>query len=194
MRRRLKKKLKVFAVDVAMLFLAVQLTLVIKEDQRKEARPVQISMDMSETGVEEMYFSSQEEDAGEMDKTLIRGLDWGYEDSKILLQIAAAEAEGETVEGKALVMLVVLNRVWTEGFPDSVEGVVSQEGQFSSVASGGKYWMVEPDKECRDALKMVKNGWDESQGALYFTASGEECWASDNTEYLFTEGNHSFYR
>ena len=47
-------------------------------------------------------------------QTLIGSLDWGGEDTDILLKIAMAEAEGEGVKGKALVMLVVLNRVWSE--------------------------------------------------------------------------------
>ena len=58
--------------------------------------------------------------------TLIQSRDWGADDSAILLQIAMAEAEGESTEGKALVMLVVLNRVWSEGFPDTISEVVFQ--------------------------------------------------------------------
>ena len=52
--------------------------------------------------------------------SMIGSRDWGAEDSEILLKIAMAEAEGESVEGKALVMLVVLNRVWSEDFPGSL--------------------------------------------------------------------------
>ena len=40
---------------------------------------------------------------------------------------------GEDVEGKALVMLVVLNRVWSDKFPDSIEEVITQERQFTSL-------------------------------------------------------------
>ena len=65
----------------------------------------------------------------------------------LLAQIAMAEAEGEDTEGKALVMLVVLNRVKADGFPDSVEDVIYQAGQFSPVASG-RFDRVEPDADC----------------------------------------------
>lgn len=214
MHKEVKKKLKVFAVDAAMVFLAVQLSTVIREDQNKAVcSSAQVSMDMSKVDTDKLSFfvptdstnhqagdnENQRSDTtsqgtGQERKTLIRGLDWGYEDSQVLLKIAAAEADGETVEGMALVMLVVLNRVWTDGFPDSVEEVVLEDGQFSSTDDDGKYWDAEPSIECKYALQMVKDGWDESQGALYFTANGEECWMSDQAEYLFSEGCHSFYR
>ena len=55
-------------------------------------------------------------------ESLIKSRDW--DEGDVLMQIAMAEAEGESVEGKALVMLVVLNRVWTDGFPDDISDVV----------------------------------------------------------------------
>ena len=51
---------------------------------------------------------------------------WDAEDAYLLEKIAMAEAEGEGVEGKALVMLVVLNRVWSDRFPDTIEEVIFQ--------------------------------------------------------------------
>lgn len=124
----------------------------------------------------------------------IHSRDWDGEDSRILLKIAMAEAEGESVEGKALVMLVVLNRVWSEAFPDSIEAVVFQENQFSPVAEGGRYWTTEPDAGCYEALELVMDGWDESQGALYFESTGKDGWHSRNLEYLFEYGGHKFYK
>lgn len=47
----------------------------------------------------------------------IGSLDWDADDSYRLAKIAMAEAEGEDTEGKALVILVVLNRVWSDEFP-----------------------------------------------------------------------------
>ena len=131
--------------------------------------------------------------------SLIPSRDWDAEDSEILLRIAMAEAEGESTEGKALVMLVVLNRVWTDGFPNSIEEVVMQNSggcyQFSPVAPGGRYWTKEPNEDCYRALEMVMfEGWDESDGALYFENCNGESWQARNCEYLYTVGNHSFYR
>ncbi len=126
--------------------------------------------------------------------TAIHSRDWGAEDSERLLKIAMAEAEGESVEGKALVMLVVLNRVWDDAFPDTIEEVLFQRNQFSPMVEGGRYWTTEPDEGCYEALALVENGWDESQGALYFESTGKEGWHSQNLEFLFQLGGHKFYR
>lgn len=120
--------------------------------------------------------------------------DWGADDEAILLQIAMAEAESEGVEGKALVMMVVLNRVWSDDFPDSIEAVVTQEGQFSTVTEGGRYYTVTPDEECYEAMELIYSGWDESQGALYFESCTGGSWHEANLTYLFQYGNHRFYK
>ncbi len=121
----------------------------------------------------------------------------------MLAKIAMAEAEGESIEGKAMVIKVVLNRVNTKGFPDSIEGVVFQYSekkdmyQFSPVRPGGRWWRVEPNEECYEALELItEEGWDESEGALYFEAesNGENTWHSRNLEYIKTVGNHNFYK
>lgn len=115
-------------------------------------------------------------------------------DEEVLMQIAMAEAEGESIEGKALVMLVVLNRCLSDEFPGTVPEVVCQEGQFTPVENG-RYDKVTADEECEDALEMVLRGWDESRGALYFASTDfPHSWHERNCEYLFTEGKHDFYR
>lgn len=118
------------------------------------------------------------------------------EERKILLRIASAEAEGEDTEGKALVMLTVLNRVADEEFPDTVKGVVFQHGQFSPVRDNGRYWDAVPDDDCYAALSAVVSGWDGSEGALYFENphGQEDTWHSRNLERLFRHGNHVFYK
>jgi len=119
--------------------------------------------------------------------------DWEADESYMLAKIAMAEAEGEDMEGKALVMLVVLNRVLSDGFPDSIEEVIFQDGQFDPVASG-RYDSVEPDEDCWAALELVQaEHWDESQGALYFERKSASTWHRDNLQFLFQHGKHLFY-
>ena len=127
-------------------------------------------------------------------ESLIMSRDWSAEESQMLMKIAMAEAEGESVEGKALVMLVVLNRVWSDDFPDTIEEVIFQPKQFSPVTEGGRYYTTEPNEECYEALGLVMNGWDESRGALYFESCERSSWHSENLEYLYQVGNHKFYR
>ena len=116
------------------------------------------------------------------------------EDRYLLAKIAMAEAEGEDIEGKMLVIRVVLNRVESEEFPDTIEEVIYEDGQFAPV-SNGRFESVEPDSECWKAVCMVTlDEWDESEGALYFESCEGGSWHSDNLEYLFQSGNHKFYR
>ena len=97
----------------------------------------------------------------------IGSLDWDADDSYRLAKIAMAEAEGEDTEGKALVILVVLNRVWSDDFPDTIEGVITEDTQFAAYENG-RYDRVEPDADCYRALEMVQvEHWDESRGATY---------------------------
>lgn len=120
--------------------------------------------------------------------------DWDSDDNYRLMKIAMAEAEGESVEGKALVMLVVLNRVWSDQFPNTIEEVIFQRNQFSPVKEGGRWYTTEPNEECAEALELVMNGWDESEGALYFESCKADSWHSKHLEFLFQYGNHKFYR
>ncbi len=111
----------------------------------------------------------------------------------LLMKIAMAEAEDEDTEGKALVMRVVLNRVKSREFPDSIKKVIYQERQFSPIVNG-RFDRVEPNKDCQKALDMIaEDGWDESRGALYFESKSASTWHEDNLQFLFRHGNHFFY-
>lgn len=123
---------------------------------------------------------------------------WDSGDEYLLAKIAMAEAESESVEGKALVMRVVLNRVYDDAFPDTVGEVIFQHSgntyQFSPIKNGS-YFKKEPDEDCWKALELVYSGWDESQGALYFESNKlDSTWQSRNLDLLFEEGGHKFYK
>lgn len=111
----------------------------------------------------------------------------------MMAKIVMAEAEGESLKGKALVAKVIKNRQANEQFPDTVVEVINQPGAFSCI-SDGRYHRVEPTEECWQAVELVLNGWDESEGALFFEkASNKDTWQSRNRPKLFTEGGHTFY-
>lgn len=114
-------------------------------------------------------------------------------EESLLLRIGMCEASGESVECIANVMRTVLNRVEDDYFPDSIYDVLYQRGQFTPVSSG---WIdtVQPSKKCYEALEMIKSGWDESQGALYFESCDGNSWHSRNLEYLYNYGNMRFYK
>lgn len=127
-------------------------------------------------------------------KTGIGSMDWDTDEAYMLAKIAMAEAEGEDTEGKALVILTVLNRVWSEQFPDTIKEVIEEENAFTSYTNG-RYDRIEPNEDCYRALEMVQvEHWDESQGALYFErTTEEETWHNTNLKELFKHGNHTFY-
>nr|WP_318683137.1 cell wall hydrolase [uncultured Acetatifactor sp.] len=123
-------------------------------------------------------------------------------DLEMLLRIVEAEAGCEDEEGKLLVANVVLNRVVSEKFPDTVSDVVFQREngvtQFSPV-SNGTIWSVEISEETVEAVGRALEGEDISQGALYFAAreyadSSKMKWFDDNLTFLFRHGGHEFFR
>ncbi len=123
------------------------------------------------------------------------------EDYENLLRIVEAEASGEDETGKLLVANVVLNRVESESFPDTITEVILQKNkgvaQFSPVASG-RFWRVEISDETISAVNRALAGEDVSQGALYFAArkyadADNMRWFDERLDYLFTHGGHEFF-
>ena len=84
----------------------------------------------------------------------------------LLARIISAEARGEPYEGQVAVGAVVLNRVRHPSFPNSVSGVIYQNGAFTAVVDGQFDQPIADSayKAARDAL----NGWDPSGGAIYY--------------------------
>lgn len=134
-----------------------------------------------------------EQETETVEQSKIRSMDWNSDAVYKLAKLAMAEAESEDTEGKALVMLVVLNRVWDDEFPDTSEEVIFQKGQFSPI-SNGRYDEVEPDEDCYRALQLIQTGWDKSRGATYFESKSDSTWHSENLTFLFKHGKHYFYK
>ena len=122
-------------------------------------------------------------------------------DYGILCCIVEAEAGGEDYLGKKLVAEVVLNRVESSKFPNTVEEVVFQQEdgvyQFSPV-SDGRFYHVTVSEETKQAVDAALAGEDESKGALYFMnrkfSSNKSLWWFDNRcTPLFFYGGHEFF-
>ena len=105
------------------------------------------------------------------------------EECDLLEAVAMAEAEGEDARGKALVMRVVLNR--SLKYNMSIKEVIYSPKQFCIDRMD-----IEPSEDCHEALSMIIDGLDESQGALYFSPHAY----SKYGEPLFQHGNHFFSR
>lgn len=139
--------------------------------------------------VEEYPFESSEY------PTFTYSKDWDAEDSYLLARIAMAEAEGCNTQTKTLIIMCVLNRVWSDEFPDTIEEVIFQENQFSPI-DNGRWDRVEPNEDCYEAVKVVMEAkYDYSGGATYFeNCADEDNWHSRNLEFLYESEGIRFYK
>lgn len=121
--------------------------------------------------------------------------DWSVEDSYLLAKIAMAEAEGCNTRTKTLIILCVLNRVWSDEFPDTIHDVIFQTNQFSPI-DNGRWDRVEPNEDCWEAVKVVMEAkYDYSGGATYFeSCDDEDNWHSRNLEFLYESDGIRFYK
>lgn len=114
-----------------------------------------------------------------------------YDDAQCLMKIAQAEAGNQGIDGMALVMKTMLNRVEDEDFPDTVYGVVSQEGQFQTYANG-RYEIAEPSLDAHMALAEIEEGLFDKDTVIAFEIAGNRS-LDKYFFYAFTLGGHDFY-
>lgn len=114
-----------------------------------------------------------------------------------MARIISAESRGEPLLGKLAVGTVVLNRVASEEFPDTIYDVIFDRKwgvQFTPVANGTIY--NEPTQESVLAAKLVLDGARAAGDSLYFLAPDltDNHWTMENRTYVTTIGCHWFYR
>ena len=112
-------------------------------------------------------------------------------DLNLLARVVYGEARGEPYTGQVAVAAVVLNRVRSSSFPNSVAGVVYQSGAFDCVSDG--QINLTPNRSAYNAAKDALNGWDPTYGCLFYynprTATSK--WMLSRTVKL-SIGNHAF--
>ncbi len=110
----------------------------------------------------------------------------------LLAKLIYAEARGESYKGKVAVAAVVLNRVRSSEFPNTVSGVIYQKNAFESVTNGSIN--NTPTSECLRAAREAMNGWDPTGGCLYFynaATVSSNSWIHTRTVKTVI-GRHSF--
>lgn len=129
-------------------------------------------------------------------------IDLSEKEVGMLERIVQAEAGGEDMVGKILIVNVILNRIADESFPDNVKDVIFQnkngEYQFSPV-DDKSYWSVDISDDTEEAVIRALEGEDYSKGALYFVArqrtkASSARWFDENLKWLFKHGGHEFYK
>ena len=124
--------------------------------------------------------------------------DYTESDYNVLLRIVQAEAGGCDMKGKILVANVILNRVESDEFPDTITDVVYEKRQFSPV-SNGSINRCKVEEETVEAVDRALAGEDYSEGALFFmnrrASSGSNVrWFDTHLDYLFQHGGHEFFK
>lgn len=116
-----------------------------------------------------------------------------YQESevRILARLVSGEARGEPYVGQVAVAAVVLNRVKSPAFPNTISGVVFQTGAFDAVWDG--QFDMEPTENSVRAARDALNGWDPTGGCLYYynpsTATNSWIWTR---QVQLTIGKHAF--
>ena len=115
----------------------------------------------------------------------------GTSDVELLAHCVYGEARGEPYVGKVAVAAVVLNRVKSSSFPNTISGVIYQDGAFTCVSDGQLY--LTPDEDAYRAARDALNGWDPTYGCLYYynPATAVSAWIWSR-EVRLTIGAHSF--
>ncbi len=94
------------------------------------------------------------------------GSNYTNSDLYMLAKCIYAEARGESYTGQVAVGAVILNRVASSSFPNTISGVIYQKGAFTAVTDG--QINLEPDKTAMNAASDAMNGWDPTYGCLYY--------------------------
>ncbi len=109
----------------------------------------------------------------------------------LLARLIYGEARGEPYTGQVAVGAVIMNRVKSSSFPNTIPGVIYQNGAFDAVSDGQINYT--PNTTAKKAAQDALNGWDPSYGAIYYfnpaTATNKWIWSRPLTVVI---GKHRF--
>lgn len=116
---------------------------------------------------------------------------YSSQDVYLLAKCIHAEARGEPYMGQVAVGAVVLNRVKSSNFPNTISGVIYQPYAFTAVIDG--QMNLEPNETAYNAARDAMNGWDPTNGCIYYynpaTATSSWIWSR---KVMITIGKHNF--
>ena len=114
-------------------------------------------------------------------------------DIQLMARAINGEARGEPYEGQVAVGAVILNRVKSSQFPNTIAGVIYQSGAFTAVSDGQINVPIEEGSTVYKAAKDAMNGWDPTGGCIYYfnpnTATNKWIWSRPQVK---TIGKHIF--
>lgn len=114
-------------------------------------------------------------------------------DVQLIARAINGEARGEPYEGQVAVGAVILNRVKSFKFPNTIAGVIYEPGAFTAVADGQINVAISEGSTVVKAARDAMNGWDPTGGAIYYfnpsTATNKWIWSRP---HIKTIGKHRF--
>lgn len=114
-------------------------------------------------------------------------------DIQLMARAINGEARGEPYEGQVAVGAVILNRVKSSQFPNTIAGVIYQSGAFTAVSDGQINQPISEGSAVYKAAQDAKNGWDPTGGCIYYfnpaTATNKWIWSRPLVK---TIGKHRF--
>lgn len=112
-------------------------------------------------------------------------------DLQLMANAVYGESRGEPYEGQVAVAAVILNRLESPDFPNTISEIIFQPGAFTAVADG-QIWLT-PNERAKQAVLDAMNGWDPSENALYYfnpnTATSAWIWSRPQIKQI---GEHIF--
>ena len=114
-------------------------------------------------------------------------------DIQLMARAINGEARGEPYEGQVAVGAVILNRVKSSKFPNTVSGVIYQSGAFTAVSDGQINVPIAESSSVYKAARDAMNGWDPTGGCIYYfnpnTATNKWIWSRPLVKVI---GKHRF--
>ncbi len=114
-------------------------------------------------------------------------------DVQLMARAINGEARGEPYEGQVAVGAVILNRVKSSKFPNTIAGVIYQSGAFTAVSDGQINHPIAENSTVYKAARDAMNGWDPTGGCIYYfnpaTATNKWIWSRPHVK---TIGKHRF--
>ena len=153
------------------------------ETATEEINPYEVAEEADAVQIED---TQEVYDAAAETENTYRTTDISDSDLDLLAAIIQCEAGGESREGKVAVGACVLNRMDSESFPDTMEDVIYQSGQFTPAMTGGLDAVLAEGarEDCYEAAEAALSGENPIGNLLYFHAGGGDG---------LTIGNQTFY-
>lgn len=114
-------------------------------------------------------------------------------DIQLMARAINGEARGEPYEGQVAVGAIILNRVKSSKFPNTIAGVIYQSGAFTAVSDGQINQPIAENSTVYKAARDAMNGWDPTSGCIYYfnpqTTTNKWIWSRPLVKII---GKHRF--